>query len=102
MVSVPVAWYPRIFNATPEQRDRWGSCTADCGIRWPRINEDLSIEGLPRGDPAPLAKIAPHNTADSRRAASTPTADPVSSDDASDAKNPANMPMASSCRAAIS
>ena len=22
-IAVPLAWYPRLFNATPEQRQRW-------------------------------------------------------------------------------
>jgi len=54
-ISVPLAWYPRLFNATPEQRANWETCAAGYGIHWPDIDEDLSTEGLLRGAPAPRA-----------------------------------------------
>ncbi|MBI5407506.1 MAG: DUF2442 domain-containing protein [Nitrospirae bacterium] len=52
-ISVPLAWYPRLFNATPEQRKNWQICGGGYGIHWPDIDEDLSTEGLLRGAPAP-------------------------------------------------
>lgn len=52
-ISVPLAWYPRLFNATPEQRKNWQVCGGGYGIHWPDIDEDLSTEGLLRGAPAP-------------------------------------------------
>ncbi len=52
-ISVPLAWYPRLMNATPEQRNRWEVCGGGFGIHWPEIDEDLSTEGLLRGAPAP-------------------------------------------------
>ncbi len=56
-ISVPLAWYPRLLNATPEQRSSWEICGAGYGIHWPDIDEDLSTEGLLRGAPAPRAKV---------------------------------------------
>ena len=53
IISVPLAWYPRLFNATPEQRKNWQICGGGYGINWPDIDEDLSTEGLLRGAPAP-------------------------------------------------
>jgi len=53
IISVPLAWYPRLFNATPEQRNNWQICGGGYGIHWPDIDEDLSTEGLLRGAPAP-------------------------------------------------
>ncbi len=53
IISVPLAWYPRLFNATPEQRKNWQICGGGYGIHWPDIDEDLSTEGLLRGAPAP-------------------------------------------------
>jgi len=50
-ISVPLAWYPRLFNATPEQRAKWERAGAGYGIHWPDIDEDLSTEGLLRGAP---------------------------------------------------
>lgn len=52
-ISVPLAWYPRLMNATPAQRNRWQVCGGGFGIHWPEIDEDLSTEGLLRGAPAP-------------------------------------------------
>ena len=56
-ISVPLAWYPRLFNATAAQRARWKVC-GGYGIHWPLIDEHLSVEGLLRGAPAPRAKVA--------------------------------------------
>ena len=52
-ISVPLAWYPRLFHATPQQRQNWQVCGGGYGIHWPDVDEDLSTEGLLRGAPAP-------------------------------------------------
>lgn len=52
-ISVPLAWYPRLFDATPAQRANWETCAAGYGIHWPDVDEHLSTEGLLRGAPAP-------------------------------------------------
>lgn len=54
-ISVPLAWYPRLLHATPQQRSVWGTSAGGYGIHWPEIDEDLSTEGLLRGAPAPKA-----------------------------------------------
>jgi hypothetical protein len=56
-VSVPIAWYPRLSNATPEQRSRWETAGAGFGIHWPEIDEDLSVDGILRGIPAPGVRV---------------------------------------------
>jgi hypothetical protein len=48
-ITVPLAWYPRLANATQAQRDRWEIAGGGWGIHWPEIDEDLSTEGLLRG-----------------------------------------------------
>lgn len=52
-IAVPVAWYPRLERAAPDQRARWEPAGGGYGIYWPDIDEDLSTEGLLRGAPAP-------------------------------------------------
>lgn len=52
-ISVPLAWYPRLFNATDEQRRHWELAGGGLGIHWPELDEDLSTEGLLRGARAP-------------------------------------------------
>jgi len=54
-VSVPLAWFPRLLHATPQQRQKWELLGDGEGIHWPDINEDLSVVGLLRGTPAPGA-----------------------------------------------
>lgn len=54
-ISAPLAWYPRLANATPEQRANWEKCGGGFGIHWPDVDEDLSTEGLLRGAPAARA-----------------------------------------------
>jgi hypothetical protein len=53
--AVPLAWYPRLLKATPVQRAHWEPSAAGHGVHWPDIDEDLSIEGIMRGSPAPGA-----------------------------------------------
>ena len=57
-ISVPLVWYPRLSNATPEQRKNWQISGGGYGIHWPDIDEDLSTEGLLRGAPAPRQPLA--------------------------------------------
>jgi hypothetical protein len=52
-IIVPLAWYPRLLHATPAQRANWKFAGAGFGIHWPDVDEDLSVEGLLRGAPAP-------------------------------------------------
>ena len=51
-IVVPLVWYPRLLDATPEQRRNWAIAGAGFGIHWPDLDEDLSTEGLLRGAPA--------------------------------------------------
>lgn len=53
-ISAPLAWYPRLANATPEQRGHWEIAGGGYGLHWPELDEDLSTEGLLRGAPAPV------------------------------------------------
>ena len=56
-IAVPLAYYPRLFEATADQRARWEISGAGYGIHWPDIDEDLSTEGLLRGIPAPGVRL---------------------------------------------
>ena len=52
-ITVPLSWYPRLFNATPEQRERYRVIGDGEYIHWPEIDEDLTVAGLLRGVRAP-------------------------------------------------
>ena len=62
-ISVPLAWFPRLLHATSQERKNWEIAGAGYGIHWPDVDEDLSVEGLLRGAPAPQAKALSVNTA---------------------------------------
>jgi uncharacterized protein DUF2442 len=57
-ISVPLAWYPRLFHASVEQRRNWKIAGGGYGIHWPDVDEDISTEGLLRGAPAPVSAHA--------------------------------------------
>jgi len=52
-IAVPLAWFPRLLSATPEERSKFEILGGGVGIHWPKIDEDLSVEGLLRGIRAP-------------------------------------------------
>ncbi len=45
-ILVPVAWYPRLWHGTPNERQNWRLIGDGVGIHWPDLDEDISIEGL--------------------------------------------------------
>jgi len=52
VISVPLAWYPRLVHATPEERAEWRLIGDGEGIHWPRLDEDISAENLVLGRPS--------------------------------------------------
>ncbi len=59
IVSVPLTWSWRLSDATPEQRAQWEIIGDGQGVRWPEVDEDISVEGLFRGTPARRPSQAP-------------------------------------------
>jgi Protein of unknown function (DUF2442) len=47
-VSVPLAWFPRLLNATPKQRRDWELIGGGVGIHWEAVDEDISVASLLR------------------------------------------------------
>jgi len=56
-ISVPLTWYPRLLHASQKDRDDWQIAGGGFGIHWPTIDEDLSVDGLLRGSPAPRVRV---------------------------------------------
>lgn len=48
-ISIPLAWYPRLFHGTIEERDHWEWIGDNEGIHWPELDEDISVEGVIAG-----------------------------------------------------
>ncbi|MDB5410556.1 MAG: hypothetical protein JWL84_5468 [Rhodospirillales bacterium] len=53
VISVPLAWYPRLAAAPLPSLQNWQISGGGYGIHWPDLDEDLSTEGLLRGAPSP-------------------------------------------------
>ena len=51
-ISVPLAWSWRLSDATAEQRAHYEIFGEGTGIRWPDIDEDISVRGMLEGAPA--------------------------------------------------
>ena len=51
-ISVPLAWFPRLLQSTPEERNNWRLIGRGRGIHWEDIDEDISVEGLLAGRPS--------------------------------------------------
>jgi len=58
VVGVPLAWFPRLLHATPD--DRTAFTLSAFGIHWEALDEDISVEGLlaGRGDMGAVGKVA--------------------------------------------
>lgn len=48
-LAVPIEWFPRLRDATPEQRANWRLIGVGEGVHWPEIDEDISVLGLLAG-----------------------------------------------------
>ena len=46
VLAVPLAWFPSLLAATPEQRARVEIGGGGIGLHWPELDEDLSIAGV--------------------------------------------------------
>lgn len=51
-ISVPLAWYPRLFHGTVAEREHFRLIAGGEGIHWPDLDEDVSIEGIVAGRPS--------------------------------------------------
>ncbi len=48
-IVVPLAWYPRLLNATAAERNHWQLLGEGYAIEWPDLDEHIGIEGLLAG-----------------------------------------------------
>jgi hypothetical protein len=47
---VPLAYFPRLLNATAQQRNQYELSGGGMGIHWDEIDEDISVPGLLMGN----------------------------------------------------
>jgi uncharacterized protein DUF2442 len=46
VVSAPLAWFPRLLEATPRQRGGWELIGGGIGLHWDAVDEDISVASL--------------------------------------------------------
>lgn len=52
ILSVPLAWFPRLAQASVSERSRVELLGGGKGLHWPALDEDVSVAGLLEGRPA--------------------------------------------------
>jgi hypothetical protein len=45
-ISAPLAWFPRLRDATDQQRANWRLIGRGEGVHWPDVDEDVSVNAL--------------------------------------------------------
>ncbi len=45
-ISAPLEWFPRLRDATKEDRNEWRLIGRGIGIHWTKIDEDIAIKTL--------------------------------------------------------
>ncbi len=48
-LAAPLAWYPRLAQASPQERAAWRLLGGGVGIHWPAVDEDISVANLLAG-----------------------------------------------------
>jgi hypothetical protein len=49
VLSVPIVWFPVLYEATPEQRAKYEIGGGGVSLHWPELDEDLSVANLLAG-----------------------------------------------------
>ena len=47
-LAAPLEWFPRLRDASPEQRGHWRLIGRGQGVHWPDVDEDISVASLLR------------------------------------------------------
>jgi uncharacterized protein DUF2442 len=47
-LAAPLTWFPRLLEATDDQRRKWRLIGRGQGIHWPDVDEDISVASLLR------------------------------------------------------
>lgn len=45
-IAVPIDWFPRLRDASDNERNNWRLIGGGEGIHWEDIDEDILVEGL--------------------------------------------------------
>lgn len=48
-ISAPLEWFPKLRDASENDRNNWRFIGHGMGVHWPAIDEDIAIKTLIRG-----------------------------------------------------
>jgi hypothetical protein len=51
-IAAPLAWYPRLLQASEAERTNWRLIAGGRGLHWPDVDEDISVANLLAGEPS--------------------------------------------------
>jgi len=51
-IIVPLAWFPRLWHGTPQERSHFEVFGGGAYLHWPDLDEDLTVAGLLAGRPS--------------------------------------------------
>jgi hypothetical protein len=66
-IRVPLAWYPRLWHGTTEERYNWRLIGQGSGVHWQDLDEDVSVEGIILGRPSNESQQSLRRWLDSRK-----------------------------------
>ncbi len=49
-LSVPLVYFPRLLNSTPELREKYEISGGGIGLHWDELDEDISVPALLSGN----------------------------------------------------
>src|SRR3972149_1010637 len=65
-IVVPLAWYPRLLNASAPERQNWQLLGNGYAIEWPDLDEHIGVEGILAGRPSGESQQSLRRWLDSR------------------------------------
>lgn len=45
-ITVPIEWFPKLRDASNEEKNNWRFIGNGIGIHWESLDEDISVKGL--------------------------------------------------------
>ena len=69
-IMVPLAWFPRLWHGTPQERNHFEIFGDGAYIHWPDLDEDLTVAGLLAGQRSGETPQSLKKWLDSRKARS--------------------------------
>lgn len=65
-LSIPLAWYPRLEQASEAERANWNLLGGGYAIEWPDLDEHIGVAGLLAGRRSGESKVSFKRWMDSR------------------------------------